>query len=132
MDNKAWWKLHAWGDHGERHLAMEEKKELQNYILGELVEIHDKSEYEDEAWVMDFGYTYPWEAERIYGAIEIYASLHPDILIEVEYISDEEGLQEKTRYLGKEKEKREQIRYYRPFTKLTSKDDQKLSCEYSR
>lgn len=131
MEKTACWSLYAWGNSGERYLNMEKKKELQEYILDELVEEHGKSEFEDEAWIMDFGYTYPWEADRIYGAIEIYASLHPDILLEIEYINDTEGQQEKTRYLGNEKEKREQIRYYRPFTKLKGKDDQKLSCEYS-
>ena len=104
---------------GNRYLSASEKENIQDWVSDYGYEVFFCSHSNDEPEIMSFCDTSFFAYERIVEGLKNYASLNPDILLELEYACEDDDCYELTRFKGKETEAVERVEFFPPFAKLS-------------
>ncbi|MBQ8962474.1 MAG: hypothetical protein IJV04_06385 [Lachnospiraceae bacterium] len=117
MGKRTDYDLSGWGPNG-RFLSAFEKEEIQDLVFDEGVDDYGCNHSAIEPEIMSFGSDYFGAYDDVRKALSGYASRNPEMLLELEYICEDDHVHQMIRFKGNEVEEHDRIEAYPPFSRL--------------
>ena len=116
------YELCGWGPNG-RYLSAFEKEEIQDLVFDEGVDDYGCNHGATEPEIMSFGSDCFGAYDDIRKALSDYASRNPEVLLELEYICEDDRVHQLIRFKGDKVEEHDRIEAYPPFSRLVLPDE---------